>query len=406
MRKFTLLLTMVFVASIGIAQTANYIPKFTNSGTDNSAIYQSNTNIGIGMTNPSQKLSVTGNVHFTGNLGLGTITPLAKLHIEGSIFMPIGNGVNIGSQSESGTRLRLFHDSYWAVISFNDMLYMKGPRTVFGGEHCAGSPITIHKSGSVASADADNLAALTIWGGWETDKTKLTIGIDNNSKCSYIQSSQNYIGFSALVLNNKGGNVGIGVANPAAKLHVVGNSVFTANTNSITSAALIRGLNGYSSQTTPDYTWYNNDQTGIFHPAANVIGFTTGGTERMRITSVGVGIGTSNLGNYKLAVNGDVRAKSVTIDTCWYDFVFEEDYKLMSLSEVENFIKRNKHLPEIPSAKEVETNGVNLGDMQGKVLMKVEELTLYMIQLQKTNDELQKQIELLKLEINNLQTQK
>lgn len=84
------------------------------------------------------------------------------------------------------------------------------------------------------------------------------------------------------------GNVGIGNNVPLTKLHVVGNSTFTATTSTtIPSAAYIRGLNSYSTATTPDYAWFNNDQTGIFHPSANNIGFSTGGTERLRINENG-----------------------------------------------------------------------------------------------------------------------
>jgi len=69
--------------------------------------------------------------------------------------------------------------------------------------------------------------------------------------------------------------------------------------------------------------------------------------------------------------------------------VFEDDYNLSPLSEVEQYIKQNNRLPNIPSAKEVEGNGVNLGDMQSKLLQKVEELTLYIIALEKQIKELQ-----------------
>ena len=96
-----------------------------------------------------------------------------------------------------------------------------------------------------------------------------------------------------------------------------------------------------------------------------------------------VGIGTITPGAYRLAVNGKIRAKEVKVETGWSDFVFEDDYDLPTLAEVEQFIKVNKHLPEIPSAQEVAENGVNLGEMEAKLLQKIEELTLYIIQQEK-----------------------
>lgn len=98
----------------------------------------------------------------------------------------------------------------------------------------------------------------------------------------------------------------------------------------------------------------------------------------------------SNPGNYELIVNGKIKAKEVVVETGWADYVFENGYNLKSLIEVESFIKVNKHLPEIPSAKEVEANGVDLGEINMLLLKKVEELTLYIINQQKEIDALKK----------------
>ena len=101
-----------------------------------------------------------------------------------------------------------------------------------------------------------------------------------------------------------------------------------------------------------------------------------------------VGIGTENFGDEKLAVSGKIHAKSVVVNdgvTNWPDFVFDKSYKLPSLLELESFINQHKHLPEIPSAAEIKTEGIDLGDMNTKLLKKIEELTLYIIEIKKDN---------------------
>ncbi|MBA7573080.1 hypothetical protein ES708_14875 [subsurface metagenome] len=111
--------------------------------------------------------------------------------------------------------------------------------------------------------------------------------------------------------------------------------------------------------------------------------------ERVVIKSDGnVGIGTTNPGSYKLAVVGKIRAYEVVVETSWPDYVFADDYELTPLDEVATFIKANKHLPGVPSASDVEKKGISLGENQAILLRKIEELTLYMIDMKKENEEL------------------
>ena len=109
-------------------------------------------------------------------------------------------------------------------------------------------------------------------------------------------------------------------------------------------------------------------------------------------TSGNVGIGTSTPSN-ELDVKGTIRAEEVIVQTGWSDFVFEDDYQLRTLDEVAGFIEAKGHLPEIPSAEEVAENGVTLGQMNAKLLQKVEELTLYLLELQKQNRELVERVQ-------------
>jgi hypothetical protein len=97
-----------------------------------------------------------------------------------------------------------------------------------------------------------------------------------------------------------------------------------------------------------------------------------------------VGIGTTTP-REKLSVNGKIRAREVKVEPInnWPDYVFDEGYKPLSLYEIETFIKKHKHLPEVPSAKEVGENGLELGEMNRLLLKKVEELTLHLIEKEK-----------------------
>jgi len=104
-----------------------------------------------------------------------------------------------------------------------------------------------------------------------------------------------------------------------------------------------------------------------------------------------VGIGTITTGNHRLAVEGSIGAREIKVEASgWSDFVFENDYNLPTLIEVENHIKENGHLKDIPSAKEVEENGIYLGEMDSKLLQKIEELILYTIAQEKEIKELKK----------------
>jgi hypothetical protein len=119
-------------------------------------------------------------------------------------------------------------------------------------------------------------------------------------------------------------------------------------------------------------------------------------TEAIRINSVGnVGIGTTDPQGYRLAVNGNaIFAKVKVKDPAnWPDYVFQKNYLLRPLSEIEQFIQQYLHLPDVPAAAEVEKNGLDLGDNQSVLLKKIEELTLYLIEQDKKLERLEREMD-------------
>lgn len=124
-------------------------------------------------------------------------------------------------------------------------------------------------------------------------------------------------------------------------------------------------------------------------------------TGRIMLKAGNVSIGTLDTKGYKLAVAGNFIAEKVKVKLVanWPDFVFRENYPLRTLEETEAFIKTHQHLPEIPSAAEIKENGQDVGEMNAKLLQKVEEMTLHLIDLQKQLKAQQEEIKQLKKSI-------
>lgn len=117
-----------------------------------------------------------------------------------------------------------------------------------------------------------------------------------------------------------------------------------------------------------------------------------------------IGIGTEP-DTFMLQIAGSVRTEEVIVETGWADFVFEEQYDLKSLDEVDAFIKQNGHLPDIPPATEVETGGLHVGSISAKLMQKIEELTLYAIAQEQMIDNQTEEIELLKQSLEQLRVE-
>ncbi|WP_340067338.1 hypothetical protein [Ascidiimonas aurantiaca] len=214
-------------------------------------------------------------------------------------------------------------------------------------------------------------------------KTKILfialLGISFGTKAQ--EKIQTEIGLKADFIY-KNGNIGIGTTNPDSKLTVNG---------SITMQSGILSLNP---------TNESINKMGIRNAYHGMLFYYDLPNYKYSLflkENGNVGIGTYSTGSHKLAVEGSIAAREVKVESNgWSDFVFEKDYKLPTLFEVEKQIKEKGHLKNIPSAKEVAENGIYLGEMDAKLLQKIEELTLYTIEQEKKIKEQTKEINELK----------
>jgi len=301
----------------------------------------------------SNDMTLPDNLYVNGNLGIGTTTPKEKLEVNGNIRGNEAHGA-LSIKTDFGYIMMGPVNSSWAHF-ITDM-----PKFIFN------KPIYA-ATGEISSYQGINLSLQTY------GQTRMTI------------------------LNNNG-NVGIGTITPQAPLHVKASipagsfRISPSADNAESSMGFFSDAAGISTSTAwvmGNSCWGN---TGKF-----IIGNQTAGGPIFSVQqdgNVGIGIGKANA-VYKLEVKGTIHANEVIVDmnVPFADYVFNSNYKLMPLDQVEQYVNTNNHLPEMPSAAEVSKNGVKMGELQNKLLQKVEELTLYMIDQQKTINEQSAKIE-------------
>jgi hypothetical protein len=399
---------LVNTSSSASIETNTGIPLvFLTEGTEDMRI-AANGNVGIGTTSPTMKLDVTGDAKFNtgnttdcdlilqttntnmgwfasgssskialynygtastlatflgdGNVGFGTTTPSSKLHIRSNGSTSTTNALSI--QNSASTQLVMVKDNGNVGIG-------------------TASPSTkLHVTGKILSSGSSS--ALQINSGanqWTLSAPSPGTG--------FIFSNN----LSGNIMTLSGTNVGIGTTTPAKKLTVAGTgSVMGFDNGGVIEAKNSAGI--YEAflwpRETNNGTYLNYGSGGFFiRNNLNDVIMTLNASGNLLIGT------TSAATGYKVSIGGKLIAEEVRIalKANWPDYVFDKNYELTSIEEVENHIKRNKHLPGLPSASEVEQNGILIGEMQAKTIEKIEELTLYIIQLKKENNELLKRIE-------------
>lgn len=289
------------------------------------------------------------------------------MSVDGAIVAPEGT-----IRDDAGGWVRTYGATGWYSQTYGGGWYMTDTSWI----RTAGNKGIYHNSGTM--------------------RTDGTFQVGSSGSTLSVPSGGNFAYRTNTLFANTSGNVGIGTNTPTTALHVKksGSPVvgtFEGGDN-----------NGLEILMNANTSGGNQIKLGVVdssHPWGN--GFYMYSVTGARLdffidTDNGnVGLGTATP-DYKLDVNGLLRAKEIFVETGWSDFVFEEGYDLLSLAEVESHIKEKGHLPGIPSAKEVEENGLSVGEVQKLMMQKIEELTLYVLEIKKENQALRDEVAQLK----------
>jgi hypothetical protein len=323
-------------------------------------------NVGIGISIPIAKLQVTG-ISMFDKVGIGTNNPLADLQVNGSVS--IGYESALPTQSKSLIVSGLVGIGTYAPTAKLD---------VVGKIKAENLQLTTgFNTGYILVSDYQGNAS------W-VDPTTVNAG-------AWIRNGNNIY-----VASDK--KIGIGTQTPSEPLHVAGNVLITGAIKGGHNDWQSLNLYGNSSETDGARIMIGNSSAANGGFIKMFAVGTNGGIEFSNQNMVIMSLRPNNdivIGNptqpSNMFVNGEITTNLVRVNTQeWYDCVFDTDYKLQPLSEVEAYINQHKHLPEIPSEADVKANGIDVAQMNALLLKKVEELTLYVIELEKRVEEISK----------------
>jgi len=244
----------------------------------------------------------------------------------------------------------------------------------------------------IRADDGEEAALLIEPGSWMTGSTaKIQIGNESHGIEAHYPLGLMFKTETNYLFNE--GRLGLNTYSPKYMLHVNGN-MFTRQFRLYDSGNMPEDITGWILRSDSEGNALWSDPSLLQDSDWEIDG------ENIYRLDGNVGIGTKHTYEYRLAVNGKIITEEVVVkfEENWPDYVFDTDHETMSIPEVEAYIQENNHLPGVPSANEVQQNGVKLGEMDGILLKKVEELTLYIIEQQKEIEALKSEVQTLKAE--------